>query len=94
MPLCAMRVGSRGRGHTRGALAPRCLLHILSMTSHKVPLVVRAPEPLRVARVRPMGWFIFRSFSFTCFSDKTEGLSGVTVFLAGRTMVLYELLTG
>jgi hypothetical protein len=28
------------------------------------------------------------------FSDKTEGLSGVTVFLAGRTMVLYELLMG
>jgi hypothetical protein len=28
------------------------------------------------------------------FFDKTEGLSGVMVFLAGRTVVLGELLTG
>jgi hypothetical protein len=29
-----------------------------------------------------------------CFSDKTEGLSSVMVFLVGRTVVLGELLTG
>jgi hypothetical protein len=28
------------------------------------------------------------------FSDKMEGLSRITVFLAGQTMVLGELLTG
>jgi hypothetical protein len=53
----------------------------------------KPPAPTR-SRGPTEGLACLLCVSLTCFSDKTEGLSSIIVFFAGRTVVLGDLLTG